>query len=408
MRSHKLRSLLTMLGIIIGIASIITIVSTIKGTNEQIKKSVIGSGTNAVEIKLYEGEYQYWPNDYADAPKGITTITEDTRKQLEKISGADGASLFHSRTDTYNEVYFGQTGFTGSVFGIDTHYFEVNGYRLSYGRGLLQNDFDSNLKVCFLDTDAVDMLLAGRNPIGEAVEIRGIPFTVVGVVSKKTESGTVINNINDYYTYNSGSEGKIFVPDSAWPVIYGFDQPLSAAVKAVNTDDMTKVGKKAADILTQNHIVGGDTNFSYKSVDLLEQAQALQDMSSSNNKMLLWIASISLLVGGIGVMNIMLVSVTERTSEIGLKKAIGAKRRRILSQFLTEAAVLTGMGGVIGVVVGVAFALLMSKVTGAPSAISVPSILIAVVFSTVIGVVFGMIPAVKASNLNPIEALRRE
>ena len=140
---------------------------------------------------------------------------------------------------------------------------------------------------------------------------------------------------------------------------------------------------------------------------MLEQAQQLQKMSEATNTQLIWIASISLLVGGIGVMNIMLVSVTERTAEIGLKKAIGAKKKRILWQFLTESAVLTSLGGIIGVLSGIVMAQLISAMTQIPVAISVPAIVIAVVFSMLIGVVFGMLPAVQAANLNPIEALRR-
>ena len=140
---------------------------------------------------------------------------------------------------------------------------------------------------------------------------------------------------------------------------------------------------------------------------MLEQAQQLQSMSESTNAQLIWIASISLIVGGIGVMNIMLVSVTERTSEIGLKKAIGAKKKRIALQFLTEAAVLTSLGGIIGVISGVGLAELISNMMQIPVAISMPAILISVVFSMLIGIVFGLVPAVKAANLNPIEALRR-
>jgi len=170
---------------------------------------------------------------------------------------------------------------------------------------------------------------------------------------------------------------------------------------------MATVGKKAADILTQTQITGTDTGFDYRSSGMLEQAQQLQSMSKSTNTQLIWIASISLLVGGIGVMNIMLVSVTERTSEIGLKKAIGAKKKRILLQFLTEAAVLTSIGGIIGVLTGVGLAELISTIMQIPVAISVPAILIAVVFSTLIGVVFGLLPATQAANLNPIDALRR-
>lgn len=150
------------------------------------------------------------------------------------------------------------------------------------------------------------------------------------------------------------------------------------------------------------------TAFVYQSQDLLQQAQQLQEMSNATNSQLIWIASISLLVGGIGVMNIMLVSVTERTSEIGLKKALGAKRRRILWQFLTEAAVLTCMGGLVGVLSGVGLAELISRLNSIPVAISIPAIVISVVLSTLIGVIFGLLPAVKAANLNPIEALRRD
>ena len=141
---------------------------------------------------------------------------------------------------------------------------------------------------------------------------------------------------------------------------------------------------------------------------MLELAAQIQSSSATMNTQLIWIASISLLVGGIGVMNIMLVSVTERTKEIGLKKAIGARKKTILGQFLTEASVLTSIGGIIGVITGIGLSKVVGKVTGSPTAISVPSIVIAVLFSTVIGVVFGLLPSVKAANLNPIDALRSE
>ena len=140
----------------------------------------------------------------------------------------------------------------------------------------------------------------------------------------------------------------------------------------------------------------------------MEQAEQLQELSNSTNRQLLWIASISLLVGGIGVMNIMLVTVTERTSEIGLKKAIGARKKRILWQFLTEASVLTSLGGLLGVIVGIVMARLISSVMGTPTSISIPATLVALAFSTGIGILFGLLPAIKAANLNPIDALRRD
>ena len=215
------------------------------------------------------------------------------------------------------------------------------------------------------------------------------------------------------------------IPDSTWPILFRFDEPQSVAVRATSTDAMTKAGKNVADTLTASQIVAssqsgsvdpetgetipsGNSEFSYQSQDRLEQAQRLQDISNATNQQLIWIASISLLVGGIGVMNIMLVSVTERTSEIGLKKALGAKRRRILYQFLTEASVLTCLGGIVGVLVGIGLAELISRLNEIPVAISIPSIAVSVVFSVLIGVIFGMLPAVKAANLSPIDALRRD
>ena len=170
---------------------------------------------------------------------------------------------------------------------------------------------------------------------------------------------------------------------------------------------MTNAGKKSADILN-GYLAASDDTIKYKSEDLLEQAKQIQQLSQSTNTMLIWIAGISLLVGGIGVMNIMLVSVTERTSEIGLKKAIGARKSVILGQFLTEAAVLTSLGGLIGVLVGIILAEIISKLSTTPVAISAPAAVGGVVFSMIIGIIFGLLPSYKAANLDPIEALRHE
>ena len=198
----------------------------------------------------------------------------------------------------------------------------------------------------------------------------------------------------------------MFIPDSCWPIVYRYDEPQSVAVRASSTNDMTTAGNNVAEYLN-SHVIATE-KYKYQSKDLLEQASQLQSLSESSNKQLIWIAAISLVVGGIGVMNIMLVSVTERTREIGLKIAIGAQQSRIRLQFLTEAAVLTSMGGILGVGCGIGLAEMMSHVMSTPVAISVPACIIAVAFSMVIGVVFGFVPAVKASKLNPIEALRRE
>ena len=198
----------------------------------------------------------------------------------------------------------------------------------------------------------------------------------------------------------------VLVPDSTWPIIYRYDEPQLVSVKATSPESMSAAGKKTAEILNES-IVSATGDIKYKARDMMEKAKGLQQISESTNRQLLWIASISLLVGGIGVMNIMLVSVTERTGEIGLKKAIGANKRRILGQFLTEAAVLTSIGGILGVFAGVILSAVIAKMSGAPMVISVPAAALAVIFSTVIGLIFGLLPSVKAANLSPIEALRR-
>ena len=406
--AHKMRSFLTMLGIIIGIASIITIISSIKGTNEQIKENLIGAGNNVVTVQLYQNDMRY-DMMYNQNPVGVSVIGEDAREELCKLEGVQEVSFYRSR-EYAESVYYLNTSFNGSVYGIDECYFSVNDYSIRQGRSFTEHDFDTVRKVAILDETAAKTLFGSDDPVGKIIEIAKEPFTVVGVAVRSSAFQPVINSVEDYWMYAETGQGVVFLPESVWPIVYRFDEPQNVAVRAASTDDITAAGKSVADYLTAHQITEATAKngFSYRNDDLLKRAEQLQEMSESTNNQLIWIAGISLLVGGIGVMNIMLVSVTERTHEIGLKKAIGAKRRRILSQFLTEAAVLTGIGGLLGVLGGIGMSKLISHFMDTPSAISVPAILAAAVFSILIGLIFGIVPAVKASKLNPIEALRRE
>ncbi|MCI8505696.1 MAG: FtsX-like permease family protein [Lachnospiraceae bacterium] len=405
--AHKLRSILTMLGIIIGIGSIIAIVSTIKGTNEQIKQNLVGAGNNAVNIQLYQGD---WPFEmaYQSPPDGVPVISDDVLEEIKNLSAVADASLYYTRNE-YEAVFNGNRTLNGgNILGIDDHYCNVYGYQITKGRGFSEKDFADCRKVALLDKIAASNLFQGEDPIGKTIEIKGEPFTVIGLTAQKAGFEPVINSLEDYERYASNnSSGMICVPDSVWPILYRYDEPQNLVVRAVTTDDMTAAGEKSADILN-SYLMVSDESIRYKGEDLLEQAAKLQELSASTNQQLIWIASISLLVGGIGVMNIMLVSVTERTREIGLKKALGARKTRILGQFLTEAAVLTGMGGILGIGGGIGLAYAIASISQAPVAISLPAIIIAVVFSTLIGIIFGIIPSVKAANLNPIDALRHE
>ena len=402
--SHKLRSFLTMLGIIIGIAAIITIVSTIKGTNEQIKQNLIGAGNNVVDVTLMQDNNQV-DFSYDSVPDGISMITAEMRDEIDKLDKVQESALYYFRSWA-DGVYVGNSSFNGSIYGGDSHFLSVEGYAVNYGRGFIDSDFTTCCKVALLDANTARSLFQGLNPIGGTVEIQGEPFVVVGVISQKSTSEPVINSVSDYYMYSGNTSGTIIIPNTCWPIVYRYDEPASVAVRATSTNDMTEAGNNVATYLNDN-VISSD-KYKYQAKDLLQQAADLQSLSETTNKQLIWIAAISLVVGGIGVMNIMLVSVTERTREIGLKIAIGAQQSRILWQFLTEAAVLTSLGGILGVACGIGLAYMLSSVMGTPVAISVGACAVAVAFSMVIGVVFGLMPAVKASKLNPIEALRRE
>lgn len=404
--SHKMRSFLTMLGIIIGIAAIIAIVSTIQGTNEQIKENLVGSGENTVEISLYKGDWQY-EMSYEGIPTGVPLISDEVIEEIGKLDHVQSASRYVSRMD-YNVVYHKKTGLSGGyVKGVDINYFDTCNYIMKEGRGFTEEDFKEFRKVAVLDENSEEALFLGEKAVGSTIEIKKEPYVVIGIVAKIKEFEPTINSIEDYYMYADSSAGSVYVPESTWPIIYQYDEPQNVVLRVESTDHMTTAGKACADVLNASLSVKDET-IAYKAKDLLEQAQKIQELSSSTNMMLIWIAGISLIVGGIGVMNIMLVSVTERTQEIGLKKAIGARKTKILAQFLTEAAVLTSMGGMLGVIAGIVLAYVISYLSGTPVAISIPAAIGAVVFSMVIGIVFGVFPSYKAANLNPIDALRHE
>ncbi len=404
--AHKLRSMLTMLGIIIGIASIIAISSTIMGTNEQIKNNLVGAGNNVVTARIYRGDYEM-EFDYELIPEGVPVFDETILDEVRDLPNVKNASIYYYR-NAFNSVYYGATSLSmGSILGVDSNYMKVYGYTIRAGRGFLPADFENFRKVALIDATVSETLFHGLNPVGETIEIRGEPFIVVGEIAQPSDFAPVITSLEDYMTYMDTSGGTILIPMQVWPVIYKYDEPVSLAIQADSTEAMTDVGNSSVSLLN-NHFTKDTGEVRYKSDDILKKAKDLQELSSATNRQLIWIASISLLVGGIGVMNIMLVSVSERTKEIGLKKALGAKRKTISAQFLMEAGILTLIGGILGVIMGILLAFVISRASSVPIFISFYIIVAAVLFSFVVGLFFGAFPAVQAAKLNPIDALRRE
>ncbi len=386
-----------MLGVIIGIAAIIAIVSMIEGQSEALKSNLVGMGNNTINV-VYEdmsmmGEGYYNTSSYLSAPP----VKADTIEQIRSFEIISGISLYH---ESWNAPAYHLANLSyPQSYGVDSAYFELFPVTMIEGRLLSQEELVGVSQVVMINEDVQSELFPDTSPIGQFIEVKGIPFRVVGTFTDKQEGS---------FFYGDWSEPKMYFPIGVWPLIEGFDAPTQIAVQASSSEHIQEAGMVAADLLNSDLSPFEMESAMYNVMDLQAIAEEIAAYNMTFALLLGGIASISLLVGGIGVMNIMLVSVTERTREIGIKKALGAKRHIILMQFLTEAIVLTSMGGVLGIAGGIGIAKVISVVIGMPFMISIPAIIGSLVFSMIVGIVFGILPSLKASNLQPVDALRYE
>jgi putative ABC transport system permease protein len=299
------------------------------------------------------------------------------------------------------QIVFGHQNWSTGVTGTTPGMFTVRDWPLASGRLFTDQDVKNATKVALLGQTVVDNLFGDQNPVGQAIRIKNVPFTVIGVLAPKGQSPQGQDQDDAIYIPVTTSQKKLF--GTQFPGMVRI-----IMVKAKSAEDLSPAEKQITDLLRQRHHIGQKQDNDFTVRNLTQIMQAAEQSSKVMTLLLGAIASVSLLVGGIGIMNIMLVSVTERTREIGIRMAIGAKTWDIRLQFIIEALTLSLIGGVIGIIVGVSTSIALSSVSGWPTVVSALSILLAFGFSGFIGIFFGFYPAFKASLLNPIDALRYE
>ncbi len=402
--SHKMRSVLTMLGIIIGISSVIVIVSIIESVTNNLKDEMVGDNTNTITLSLYDKNDSWSPYDISmnGTIPGISVISDDAMEKVEAIEGVVKTTPIYS-SSAIEHAYNAISSYS-SVYGVREDFFEMKNLILTSGRLFIDNDYENKNNVVILSSEAEGELFKNESSLGKTIILGSDTFVVVGVVTRIKDYSD-INSFGDYATKIGLETNELYIPTTSWDLIRGYDDIQSLVIKFESVDDTVMIESRASSIL--NKEIPGE-KFEYKSGSMSENAEYLETTAQVASILLGGIASISLIVGGIGVMNIMLVSVTERTREIGLKKALGANNKVIRAQFLTEAVVLTSLGGILGVLIGIGISFIVSRVIQMPMAINAGAIAVSVVFSMLVGIIFGWIPSRKASKLDPIEALRYE
>ena len=392
---NKLRSALTMLGIVIGVASVIATVAIGSGATQRIQQQIASIGSNI--ILVIPGSMS--SSGVRLGTGNAVTLSEADAKEL--VAQSPDIALAAPMVRGGAQVVNGNNNWATSIMGITPDYLAIRELTVAEGSEFGQQDVDSANKVAVLGQTPVDNLFDGADPIGQTVRIKNVPFTVVGVLTRKGQSST-----------GQDQDDVILLPIStAKRKVIGVKQANADAVDSIMMQAKSGAQIQAAEeeataLLRQRHHLqsNDDNDFSIRN---LEELFAAQEASSQIMAvMLAAVASVSLVVGGIGIMNIMLISVQERTREIGLRQALGAKTRDILTQFLVEAITLSVAGGLIGIVIGVGASFLISKLAGWATSVGPGAILLAVFFSALVGVGFGYYPARKAAFLDPIEALR--
>jgi putative ABC transport system permease protein len=380
LRTSRLRAALTMLGVIIGVASVVALVGVGQGTTSNITSRLAGLGTNLLTIS---------PNGGSDS-----TLTLDDADAIAALPGIGGVA---PEISTGLTVAAGTESTTTTVVGTTPAYPSVRAYDVWQGTFLTDASLDQDLRVVVLGATTATTLGLGASDIGSQISIGGLPFRVVGILQAK--GGTGFQDLDDQVYVPIGVVQKYFV---------GGDTVRTIGVSVSDPDGMTAASAEITALLRDRHELAAADTADFNVFNQTQLLEAASSISATLTLLLGGIASISLIVGGIGIMNIMLVSVRERTREIGIRKAVGARGRDILAQFLVEALTLSLIGGLIGIVVGLAVSAGIGQLAGWGFQFNPTTIVAAVLFSLAVGVVFGVWPARQAARLDPITALRYE
>jgi putative ABC transport system permease protein len=397
LKVNKLRTALTMLGIMIGVAAVIAMVSVGTGAQARVAEQIqslgsnliiaLSGSTNQAGVRLGQGSQ--------------TTITEDDAIAIAREIPAVQVAAPSSRGNA--QVVYGNLNWSTGIQGVTADYFEARDWPIDEGRPILQEDVDGATKVALLGQTTALNLFGEADPLGQIIRIKKVPFAVVGLLSRKGQS-----------SWGQDQDDVILIPlSTAKKKVLGVSQANARSVGSISIkvradEDMAEAEAQIRALLRQRHRLQPYQDDDFWLRNLSEILQTQEESSKVMTYLLAAIASVSLLVGGIGIMNIMLVSVTERTREIGLRMAVGARARDILTQFLVEAVTLSLIGGVIGILLGIGGSNAISSLAEWRTVLAPSAILLAFGFAAAIGIFFGFYPARKASRLDPIEALRYE
>jgi putative ABC transport system permease protein len=391
---NRVRTGLAMLGVVIGIGSVIALVSLGQASQKSIESQIKSLGSNLLTIS----PGAQMERGVRGAPGGMTTLTNEDAQAILNSPQVTNVTLVAPEYSDRSQVVAGRNNTNTQVVGVTPSYAQARNLALSSGSFISDNQLESRSKVAVLGPQTVtDLFGENANPIGQAIRIEGQAFTVIGVTVSK--GGTGFQNQDD----------QIYIPlTTAQKTLYGVNHLSSISVTTTSEKVMDETRNEIGYLLLARHKLKDPTQADFSIFSQEDILGTATQVTSTFTTLLAGIAAISLIVGGIGIMNIMLVTVTERTREIGLRKALGAKKKIITYQFLIEAVIITFIGGLVGTLLGIIVSFFLSRSMSLPFALSLPSIFLAFGVSAGIGILFGWYPARKAANLEPIEALRYE